>query len=83
MHVTRHKQTYRVHPGMSQVAARSWNRPDVLHGRALEGASLFVHATKDSKGILRTCRSPRNVGMHAVTEVRQSLASPDPTSVPK
>ena len=55
-----------VHPGMSQVAIRSWNRLGVLHGRALEGASLFVHATKDSKGILRTRRSLRSVGMRAV-----------------
>ena len=55
-----------MHPGMSQVTACLWNHLDVLHGRALKGALLFVCATKNSRGILWMCRSPQNVGMHAV-----------------
>ena len=43
-----------------------WNCLGVLHGRELNGASLFVHAIKDSKSILRTCHGSRNIGMCAV-----------------
>ena len=42
---------HRVPPGMLQVAACSWNHLGVLHGKGK---------------VLRPCRSPRNVEMHAV-----------------
>ena len=61
---------------MLLVVTCLWNHLDVLYGRAFKGGWLFVHATKDSKGILRTCHNQQNVGMRIVMGAVRSGAAP-------